>query len=75
MRVWMVVGVAGLSGCAPAGRPVVSAPAYAMPFCTRTLGIAECFADPAALLDHPSQLGDVPVRVHRPAAPWWCVWN
>jgi hypothetical protein len=29
-------------------------------FCTRTLGMAECFADPATLADHPSALGDAP---------------
>jgi len=29
-------------------------------FCTRTLGLAECFADPATLADHPSALGDAP---------------
>jgi len=29
-------------------------------FCTRTLGMAECFADPATLADHPSPLGDAP---------------
>jgi len=29
-------------------------------FCTRTLGVAECFADPAALPDHPGQLADGP---------------
>jgi hypothetical protein len=29
-------------------------------FCTRTLGSAECFADPATLADHPSPLGDAP---------------
>jgi hypothetical protein len=29
-------------------------------FCTRTLGMAECFADPTTLADHPSPLGDAP---------------
>ncbi len=29
-------------------------------FCTRTLGTAECFADPQNLPDHPSQLADAP---------------
>ena len=28
------------------------------PFCTRTLGMAECFATPATLNDHPSPWGD-----------------
>ncbi len=35
------------------------------PFCTRTLGMAECFADPAALPDHPTPLADGPA----PALP------
>jgi hypothetical protein len=30
-------------------------------FCTRTLGMAECFAEPATLADHPSAWGDAPV--------------
>jgi hypothetical protein len=30
------------------------------PFCTRTLGVAECFADPASLPDHPSGVADAP---------------
>ena len=42
-----------------------------MPFCTRTLGVAECFADPAALLDRPAPLGDMPVRVHVIDGRWW----
>ena len=42
-----------------------------MPFCTRTLGVAECFADPAALLDRPAPLGDMPVRVHVIDRRWW----
>jgi hypothetical protein len=29
-------------------------------FCTRTLGMAECFAEPATLNDHPSAWGDAP---------------
>jgi hypothetical protein len=32
------------------------------PFCTRTLGTPECFATPADLLDHPTQLADTPPR-------------
>src|SRR5690242_13694503 len=30
------------------------------PFCTRSLGVADCWRDPASLPDHPSQLGDGP---------------
>jgi hypothetical protein len=32
----------------------------APPFCTRTLGTAECFADPSELPDHPSGVADSP---------------
>ncbi len=34
------------------------------PFCTRTLGMAECFADPASLPNHPASLGDGPVALN-----------
>ena len=33
-------------------------------FCTRTLGMAECFADPAFLPDHPAPLADGPSRLN-----------
>jgi len=42
--------------CKPA-----EAPPVAGPFCTRTLGQAECFADPDALPDRPAPLADGPV--------------
>jgi hypothetical protein len=32
-------------------------------FCTRTLGLVECFADPATLADHPNPLGDAPTAL------------
>ena len=32
----------------------------AQPYCTRTLGVAECFAEPAQLPDHPAELADGP---------------
>jgi hypothetical protein len=32
-------------------------------FCTRTLGVPECFADPAFLPDHPAPLADGPTRL------------
>jgi hypothetical protein len=35
-------------------------PPPAQPFCTRTLGIADCWQDPAAMPDHPRDLGDGP---------------
>ena len=41
------------------------------PFCTRTLGAASCFADPAALPDHPLSWGDTPYRPIQPPTPFW----
>jgi hypothetical protein len=38
----------------------VEPPPEAPPFCTRSLGVADCWQDPASLPDHPSQLGDGP---------------
>jgi hypothetical protein len=52
-----------LAACANGGHKVVSRPPP-QPFCTRTLGVPECFADPAALPDHPAELADTPVREH-----------
>ena len=75
---WMVLA-AGLAGCAPSGAVVVSG-LPPQPFCTRTLGVAQCFAYPAALPDHPHALLDTPVRAHVECAPWWfegglvCAW-
>ena len=70
--VWLGV-IAALTGCGPAPPPVfvVSVPSSPMPFCTRTLGMAECFADPTSLPDRPANVGDMPVRVHRLPTPWW----
>ena len=70
---WVMIGVllpASLAGCVPRGRVVVSA-LPPQPFCTRTLGVAECFADPAALLDRPTPIGDTPVRTHVACEPVW----
>lgn len=72
MRVgWALLGFA-VTGCGPVEPPlfVAGAGQPAMPFCTRTLGVAECFADPENLPNRPSPLGDIPVRVHR-VPPWW----
>lgn len=44
---------AGQSYCKP-----VAPPPAPPRFCTRTLGVPECFADPSALPDHPSGLAD-----------------
>src|SRR5690242_6203883 len=45
----------GKSYCRP-----VEPPPETPPFCTRTLGMADCWRDPATLPDHPSELGDGP---------------
>ena len=45
----------GKSYCRPA-----EPPPEAQPYCTRTLGVAECWQDPASLPDHPRDLGDGP---------------
>ncbi len=66
---WIILGFC-LAGCAQGGRTVVSA-LPPQPFCTRTLGTAQCFADPAALPDHPAQLADTPVRQHVECRAWW----
>ncbi len=74
-RATVLLAVA-VAGCGPAPlRLAVSRPEPAMPFCTRTLGTATCFADPALLPDRPAGLGDVPVRVHPLPVPWWRVFD
>jgi hypothetical protein len=45
----------GKSYCRP-----IEPPPETPPFCTRTLGMADCWRDPASLPDHPSELGDGP---------------
>jgi hypothetical protein len=45
----------GKSYCRP-----IEPPPEPPPFCTRTLGMADCWRDPASLPDHPSALGDGP---------------
>lgn len=45
----------GKSYCRP-----VEPPPEPPPFCTRSLGLANCWRDPASLPDHPSELGDGP---------------
>jgi hypothetical protein len=41
------------------------------PFCTRTLGTAQCFDAPYLLPDHPAQLADTPARAPAPPPTWW----
>ncbi len=61
-----------LSGCQQAAEaPPAHAVAAQQPFCTRTLGTADCYAPSSVLPDHPAQLGDTPVRTPPPATPWW----
>ena len=40
-------------------RPVEPEP-EAPPYCTRSLGVADCWADPASLPDHPPEIADGP---------------
>jgi hypothetical protein len=71
---WIVVVGLTVGGCAQKPRAmVVSRPAYAQPYCVRTLGVAECFANPADLPDHPPQLEDTPVRSHPADRPWYAM--
>jgi hypothetical protein len=51
----------GKSYCRP-----IEPPPEPPPYCTRTLGMADCWRDPATLPDHPRELGDGP-RVLTPA--------
>ncbi len=67
MAVLLLVG--GCEARAPAAPP--AARAEAEPFCTRTLGLAQCFTTPALLPDHPHSLGDTPDRPDQPPTPWW----
>ncbi len=62
-----------LAACASPKAPPQKEHAFADPgpFCTRTLGEAECFATPYALPDHPSSLGDTPVRTPQPEPNLW----
>jgi hypothetical protein len=46
----------GKSYCRP-----VEPPPEPPPYCTRSLGVADCWLDPASLPDHPRQLGDGPM--------------
>ncbi len=45
----------GKSYCRP-----VEPPPETPPYCTRSLGVADCWQDPASLPDHPPALGDGP---------------
>ncbi len=66
---WIILAL-GLTGCAEGGRTVVSA-LPPQPFCTRTLGLAQCFANPALLPDRPAELADTPARQHVTCLAWW----
>jgi hypothetical protein len=62
----------GLSACQASSGLTSTAALYPPPpFCTRTLGMASCFADPSALPDHPASYGDTPYRPIQPPIPWW----
>ena len=60
----------GKSYCRP-----IEPPPEAPPYCTRSLGVADCWRDPASLPNRPPELGDGP-RVLTPAQEadrtrWW----
>ena len=53
----------------------------APPYCTLTLGVAQCFSDPASLPDHPPSLADGETALspaqekdRAAAARWWAFW-
>ncbi len=61
-----------LASCGVVPKPINTAAFYPPPpFCTRTLGMASCFAEPAALPDHPVSWGDTPYRPVQPPVPVW----
>ncbi|MEJ0019154.1 MAG: hypothetical protein WDN25_21905 [Acetobacteraceae bacterium] len=45
----------GKSYCRP-----IEPPPETQPFCTRSLGVVDCWRDPASLPDHPREAGDGP---------------
>ncbi len=67
MRISLLV-FCGLAACAAPPAPVAVHEPPA-PFCTRTLGMAECFVSGETLPDHPAELADTPIRAPRPAKP------
>jgi hypothetical protein len=66
-----------LGGCHPAARPrAAAAPLPAPPqFCAASLGVPDCFADPALLPDHPMGLADGPWQLtpeqEADKKAWW----
>lgn len=40
--------------------PPLPPPVVQQPFCTSSLGVADCWADPSRLPNHPPSLGDTP---------------
>lgn len=46
---------AGKSYCKP-----IEPPPEQQPYCTRSLGVVDCWADPAKLPNRPPQVGDIP---------------
>ncbi len=60
MRYLLFCSVLVLAGCEPASKAGVAAVVVPppQPFCTRTLGVAQCFSDPASLPDQPPGLAD-----------------
>jgi hypothetical protein len=62
----------GKSYCRP-----VDPPPETQAFCTRSLGVANCWADPAGLEGHPRSVADAPAMTAEQEAyrvrrwPWW----
>ncbi len=67
-----------VSACAPSGGKLAAkppSPAQPPEFCTRTLGVAECFAHPELLPDHPAGVADGPWQLTpeqvADSKKWW----
>jgi hypothetical protein len=71
MRWCVVASVLALVGCGGKKAAAIIAPARPEVFCTRTLGAAECFADPQHLPDHPAGMADTPASAPKIKSPWW----
>ena len=75
--IWLLV----LGGCHPApAHKVAGATAVVVappPYCTQTLGVAQCFSDPDSLPDHPPSLADGRTTLtpeqekNQAASRWW----
>ncbi len=60
MRMVLALSLICLIAACAAPASVVAKPPPLPEFCTRTLGVAQCFANPELLPDHPAGLADGP---------------